>query len=578
MGVKSTSELANSDSNTSQSQQSLLNLQIAQPLSNSSFLFNEDSMSSNCSSNNSMSSNISSKNKKMSQCNQQPNLIQKQILNSENCTKQKFKDKLANDKEVLSNKTSYLFPNQQFTLPQHFEQNKKTTDKIGSNEKLEQGSASNLMIPPKSTIEFQLGSNSNTSQSYQRNFLDQNLSNVLPKKNEINSNVEQGNKFESNEHQTDPNFFSRILTNAFFNQAATAAAMVAAAMNQPQTQNNLAKPKPKPMPLIIPQAISAFQKTSYQKPPFYPQFSNGSFMPYIYPNATLLKSPRLFDTDTKKQYTPPPMLSPFRKGPGLFYNSKNINNLFSIHNLLNNKVSGDSNVPFSFNYHQPLNNEYEVNTEWHRNVEQLEEKNKNLNKRNDKADVEEFAIVQNQTEQHSMTNRNKLLNQVNQQSAPTGAFFPEDSISNETIAASLIEDSKNTKPFINLGSDFQAVIPEFKEEIDQEYFSKSEPEDLMWSSEVMEKLDSHELSNYLNMICRSSLVFGSSNNLELGLHILKFFDGDIKSSIKAFLDGTVELPVNHPITSYKYSGRSNFVYKEFPKIKFILFTFINAFI
>ena len=38
-----------------------------------------------------------------------------------------------------------------------------------------------------------------------------------------------------------------------------------------------------------------------------------------YPNATLLKSPRLLNFDVKKQYTPPPMLSPFRKGSGLFW-------------------------------------------------------------------------------------------------------------------------------------------------------------------------------------------------------------------------------------------------------------------
>lgn len=548
MGVRSISELANSDSNTSQSQQSSQNLHIAQPLSNSSFLFNEDSMSSNCSSNNSLSSNISSNNKKMSQCAQQSNLIPVQLSSSENYSKPKSKDKMVNEKEVSSNKTSYFVPNQQFYLTQNSEQNKKINGKTDFNEKLTQGSATNLIIPPKPTIDFQLSSSSNTGQSYQCNFLDQNFTSELPKQNEIYSNSEQSHKPDSKENQTDTNLFSRILTNAFINQAATAAAMVAAAMNHPQTQNNLAKPKPKPMPLIIPQAISAFQKTSYQRPSFYPQFSNGSFMPYIYPNATLLKSPRLFDTDTKKQYTPPPMLSPFRKGPGLFYNPKNINNLFSIQNLLNNKVSGSSNVPFSFNY----NHEYGLNNEWHRNEEQLEIKNNNLKITNEKAGAdEEFEVVQSQSEKHSRTNRSKLLNQ---QSVQTGAFFPEDSVSNETIAASLIEESKNTKPFINLGSDFQALIPEFKEKIDQEYLSKSEPEDLMWSSEIMEKLDSHQLSNYLNLICKSSLVFGSSNNLELGLHILNFFDGNIKSSIKAFLDETVELPVNHPITTYKYTG------------------------
>ena len=47
-----------------------------------------------------------------------------------------------------------------------------------------------------------------------------------------------------------------------------------------------------------------------------------------YPNATLLKSPRLLNFDVKKQYTPPPMLSPFRKGPGLFWT--HFPNIFSL--------------------------------------------------------------------------------------------------------------------------------------------------------------------------------------------------------------------------------------------------------
>ena len=95
------------------------------------------------------------------------------------------------------------------------------------------------------------------------------------------------------------------------------------------------KQKNKPGPLHIPSDISAFQKQQQQQeqlkqqllpppqiPPYYQHQHSyqSSLSSYVYPNATLLKSPRLVNYDVKKQYTPPPMLSPFRKRPGLFYN------------------------------------------------------------------------------------------------------------------------------------------------------------------------------------------------------------------------------------------------------------------
>jgi hypothetical protein len=133
--------------------------------------------------------------------------------------------------------------------------------------------------------------------------------------------------------------------------------------------NNNTKQKIKPNPLVIPSAISAFQQqnhaanilqvsqaaaaaaavavTNPQFSSFQQQLSNtyaiyaaaaamAHHMGPPYPNATLLKSPRLFNNydfnspeynfNLKKQYTPPPMLSPFRKGPGLFCNSKQFAN------------------------------------------------------------------------------------------------------------------------------------------------------------------------------------------------------------------------------------------------------------
>ena len=75
------------------------------------------------------------------------------------------------------------------------------------------------------------------------------------------------------------------------------------------SKQNINKQKVKPLPLKIPSTISTFQ----------------------YPNMTLLKSPHFYET--KNQYTPPPMLSPFRKAPGLYntcFNAKQFHTAFSV--------------------------------------------------------------------------------------------------------------------------------------------------------------------------------------------------------------------------------------------------------
>ena len=112
------------------------------------------------------------------------------------------------------------------------------------------------------------------------------------------------------------------------------------ATNRHSANNNNSRPtKFKPEPLIIPSTISSFQQHQttgfnfYNNPLLMHSHSmnelynshkllSSVYAHMIYPNTTFLKSPRLVNYDLKKQYTPPPMLSPFRKGPGLFCNSK----------------------------------------------------------------------------------------------------------------------------------------------------------------------------------------------------------------------------------------------------------------
>lgn len=62
------------------------------------------------------------------------------------------------------------------------------------------------------------------------------------------------------------------------------------------------------------------------------------------------------------------------------------------------------------------------------------------------------------------------------------------------------------------------------------------------------------VENYLQIISKGSFIYGSSNNLELGLHILNYFDGNFEKAIKTFLDDSINLPSGHPISTYKYNG------------------------
>jgi hypothetical protein len=75
----------------------------------------------------------------------------------------------------------------------------------------------------------------------------------------------------------------------------------------------------------------------------------------------------------------------------------------------------------------------------------------------------------------------------------------------------------------------------------------------MFSPEFLDNVNDSDLNNYLNLICKSSSLYGSSNNLELGLHVLHYFKGDVEESIKSFLNQSIDLPKNHPLTTYKYN-------------------------
>jgi hypothetical protein len=56
--------------------------------------------------------------------------------------------------------------------------------------------------------------------------------------------------------------------------------------------------------------------------------------------------------------------------------------------------------------------------------------------------------------------------------------------------------------------------------------------------------------------------------------VLNYFNGDTNKAIKAFFNDSIELPLNHPITTYKYSGTTKMFNKKISCTKDLLLVFI----
>jgi len=289
-------------------------------------------------------------------------------------------------------------------------------------------------------------------------------------------------------------------------------------------------------------------------------------MANIYPNTTFLKSPRLVvNYDLKKQYTPPPMLSPFRKGPGLFCNSKQFSSFFQMptpyerNPLLNNSVSYMTNL-----YNQHLNNTY-MDALIAGNIQQQKQQQQNIAmnyfnnqyKTSESSNLtlsEEISQSPNESPMKLVINTSRTVKEISM----VDTFFPassETSSVSQLSSDNLVDingDLLSTNAFINEGDEYQAVIPEFKELSSEDLSEIVVKEDLMWSDKILNETSPTEFDSYMKLITKNSLVFGESNNLELGLHVLHYYDGDFERAVKSFLSETISLPEESPILNYSY--------------------------
>ncbi|KAM6459636.1 transcriptional-regulating factor 1 isoform 5-T11 [Liasis olivaceus] len=115
------------------------------------------------------------------------------------------------------------------------------------------------------------------------------------------------------------------------------------------------------------------------------------------------------------------------------------------------------------------------------------------------------------------------------------------------------EQTIDVEPRINIGSRFQAEIPELKD------ITLVEKEDhkatLVWKPwpELEDKTFQQRVTNLLNMCC-SSILTGGGTNIEYGLHSLFEAKGNIMVALEMLLLLKPKRAKSHPLANYHYAG------------------------
>ncbi|XP_039203636.1 transcriptional-regulating factor 1 isoform X5 [Crotalus tigris] len=115
------------------------------------------------------------------------------------------------------------------------------------------------------------------------------------------------------------------------------------------------------------------------------------------------------------------------------------------------------------------------------------------------------------------------------------------------------EQTIDIEPCINIGSSFQANIPELKD------IALVEKEDhkatLVWKPcpELEDKTFEQRVTNLLNMCC-SSILTGGGTNIEYGLHSLFEAKGNIMAALEMLLLLKPKRAKSHPLANYHYAG------------------------
>ncbi|XP_060610333.2 transcriptional-regulating factor 1 isoform X2 [Anolis sagrei] len=139
------------------------------------------------------------------------------------------------------------------------------------------------------------------------------------------------------------------------------------------------------------------------------------------------------------------------------------------------------------------------------------------------------------------------------------------------------EQTIDIEPRINIGSRFQADIPELK---DRALLRKENHKAiLVWKPclQLEDKDFQQKVTNLLNMCC-SSVLTGGGTNLEYGLHSLFEAKGDIMVAVEMLLLLKPRRTKSHPLANYHYAGSDQWTPAEKKLFNKALSTYSKDFI
>ncbi|GFN99092.1 protein odd-skipped-related 1 [Plakobranchus ocellatus] len=109
----------------------------------------------------------------------------------------------------------------------------------------------------------------------------------------------------------------------------------------------------------------------------------------------------------------------------------------------------------------------------------------------------------------------------------------------------------DTEAHINIGPEFQAVLPEFREKSEAKASPAVRKEWVMWHPSSEQENTDSQLQNYQDFSC-SAAVRGNGRNVEYALHLLHLAGGDIQEAMLMLMGEPPRLPAGHPMLDYKY--------------------------
>ncbi|XP_010565484.1 PREDICTED: zinc finger protein 541 [Haliaeetus leucocephalus] len=116
----------------------------------------------------------------------------------------------------------------------------------------------------------------------------------------------------------------------------------------------------------------------------------------------------------------------------------------------------------------------------------------------------------------------------------------------------------NTKisiqPRINIGSQFQAELPDLRDRSDLE--EAEEPASLVWKpwGDMATNPETQDRVTELLKLACSSVMPGGGTNLELALHCLHEARGNVMEALEMLLSGGPQKSESHPLANYHYTG------------------------